>query len=231
MKKLKTYKFRIYPTVPQVEIMEHTLDTCRFLYNDCLADRKNAYERTGISISYYDQQYELKNREGINIHSKVAQDVLKRLQKAYDKFFIRVKKGEEPRYPRFKGRNRYDSFTYSQSGFKVLNDIKLHLSKIGDIKIKLHRPIEGKIKNVTYAGRSVKQVNPYNTSKTCSNCGHIQSMPLSQRVYKCQECNLILDRDHNEAINILNRVGTDCTELTPVEMFSRTSMNQEAPLL
>ena len=47
---IKTYKFRIYPTVAQVEILENTLNTCRFLYNDCLADRKNAYERTGITI-------------------------------------------------------------------------------------------------------------------------------------------------------------------------------------
>jgi len=378
MKKLKTYKFRIYPTVAQVKIMESTLGTCRFLYNDCLADRKNAYERTGITVSYYDQQYELKNREGINIHSKVAQDVLRRLQKAYDNFFRRVKNGEEPGYPRFQGYDRYNSFTYSQSGFKILDDGKLRLSKIGDLKLIQHREIEGKIKTITvkregdqwyasfstelkieiepveiksavgidvgiktlavlsngeeipnikttnnyekrlakiqrklsrmkkgsnnrnkqknkvqsihrkirnvrndylhkqstklvnkwdlivledlqvknmiknhklaksiadvswnnfasmmkykaeWAGKEIVFVNPRNTSKTCSVCGHIQDMPLSQRTYTCPECNLSLDRDHNAAINILNRVGT--TQMsTPVEMFVRMSMNQEAP--
>ena len=378
MKKLKTYKFRIYPTISQVEILENTLGTCRFLYNDCLADRKNAYERTGITVGYYDQQYELKNREGINIYSKVAQDVLRRLQKAYDNFFRRVKNGETPGYPRFQGYDRYNSFTYSQSGFKILDDGKLLLSKIGDLKLIQHREIEGKIKTITikregnqwyasfstelkteiepveinsavgidvgiktlavlsngeeipnirttnnyekrlakvqrklsrmkkgsnnrkkqknnvqiihrkirnvrndylhkestklvntwdlivledlqvknmiknhklaksiadvswnsfasmmkykaeWAGKEVVFVNPRNTSKTCSNCGHIQDMPLEKRIYDCTKCNLSMDRDHNAAINILNRVGT--TQMsTPVEMFIRMSMNQEAP--
>ena len=58
MNKLKTYKFRIYPTSAQVETMENTLGTCRFLYNDCLADRKNAYERTGITVGYYDDDFD-----------------------------------------------------------------------------------------------------------------------------------------------------------------------------
>ena len=63
-------------------------------------------------------------------------------------FFRRVKAGEKPGYPRFRGRGWYDSFTYPQKGFK-LESGKLYLSKIGDVKIKLHRPIEGKIKRLT----------------------------------------------------------------------------------
>src|SRR5262249_20491499 len=55
---------------------------------------------------------------------------------------------ENPGYPRFRSRSRYDSFTYPQSGFDILSG-KLALSKIGHIKIKLHRPIEGKIKTCT----------------------------------------------------------------------------------
>ena len=156
MSQLKTYQFRLYPTTVQVEKMENTLDTCRFLYNDSLADRKNAYERTGITVGYYDQQYELKNREGIYVHSQVAQDVLRRLQKAHDNFFRRVKNGETPGYPRFQGKNRYNSFTYSQSGFKLLDDGKIKLSKIGVIKVKQHRDIGGKIKTCTIS-RDVDQ--------------------------------------------------------------------------
>ena len=78
-----------------------------------------------------------------------------------------------------------------------------------------------------WAGKEVVFVNPRNTSKTCSNCGYIQNMPLEKRIYDCPECNLVLDRDYNAAINILNRVGT--TQMsTPVEMFVGISMNQEA---
>ena len=67
---------------------------------------------------------------------------------AFKAFFRRVKAGEEPGYPRFKGKGRYDSITYHSIRFWNQID-KLHLSKIGDIKIKLHRPIEGKIKTCT----------------------------------------------------------------------------------
>jgi putative transposase len=67
---------------------------------------------------------------------------------AFKAFFRRVNAGENPGYPRFKGKGRYDSITYPQSGFG-LDSGKLHLSKIGDIKIKLHRPIEGNIKTCT----------------------------------------------------------------------------------
>ncbi|MEA1869791.1 MAG: transposase, partial [Euryarchaeota archaeon] len=72
-----------------------------------------------------------------------------------------------------------------------------------------------------YAGGTVELVNPRNTSKQCSVCGNTQPMPLSQRTYRCSECGAVMDRDHNAAINILNKhVGTDCVELTPVESLA-----------
>ena len=77
----------------------------------------------------------------------MLQEVIKRVDLAFQAFFRRVKTGETPGYPRFKGYGRYDSITYTQSGFE-LNDNILSLSKIGDVKIKLHRPIEGNIKRL-----------------------------------------------------------------------------------
>jgi len=62
-----------------------------------------------------------------------------RVDLAFKAFFRRVKAGENPGYPGFKGKGRYDSFTYPQSGFKLEGD-RLHLSKIGDVKVLLHRP-------------------------------------------------------------------------------------------
>ncbi len=55
------------------------------------------------------------------------------------------------------------------------------------------------------AGMKVIEVDPRNTSKTCSNCGNTQSMPLSKRIYFCKSCGLVEDRDINASINILNR--------------------------
>jgi putative transposase len=77
----------------------------------------------------------------------VLQDTLRRLDKTYKAFFGRVKRGRKAGFPRFKGRNRYDSFTYPQSGFAL--GAKLQLSKIGSIKIKQHRNIAGESKTLT----------------------------------------------------------------------------------
>jgi transposase, IS605 OrfB family, central region len=148
---LKTYKYRLYPTKKQTEKLEWTLEICRILYNSCLVDRNRRYEETGKSLSRIDQQgilvQDKKNIEYLkSIHSQVLQDVLFRVEKAYKAFFRRLKdKDDKAGFPRFKNYGRYDSITYTQSGFSII-DNKLKLSKIGHIKIKLHRNINGTIK-------------------------------------------------------------------------------------
>jgi putative transposase len=106
----------------------------------------------GISRSYEDQAatLTLEKKEGKwqGIFSQVLQDVLRRLDKSFKAFFRRVKAGEKPGYPRFKGRGWYKSFTYPQAGFKIEGS-KLTLSKIGTIRIFKHREVEGKIKTCT----------------------------------------------------------------------------------
>jgi putative transposase len=84
------------------------------------------------------------------VHSQVLQDVLRRLDKTFKNFFTRVKNSEKAGYPRFKGGNRYHSFTYPQSGF-VLTKKTLLLSKIGEVNLKYHRPLpaDGVIKTCT----------------------------------------------------------------------------------
>lgn len=124
------------------------------LYNAGLQERREAYRLERKTIRYIDQQNQLpeikKLRPEFNeIHSQVLQDVLRRLDKAFQAFFRRVKeRNGKVGFPRFKSRKRYDSFTYTQSGF-ALKDGKLRLSKIGDVRIKLHRPARGKVKTLT----------------------------------------------------------------------------------
>jgi len=150
---LKAYKFRLYPTKSQKRIMERTLDLCRWTYNQTLAYRKNAWEKEGKSVSKYETHNLLpqwkEDRPELNeVFSQTLQNVQERVDLGLKAFFRRVKAGENPGYPRFRGKSWYDSFTYPQKGFKIGGG-KLHLSKIGDIKIKLHREIEGKIKRLT----------------------------------------------------------------------------------
>ena len=384
----KTYKFRLYPTKSQETKLIFTINTCRHLYNDALEKRRHQVEINKVYqdfqvlpwgklqwINYYDQAADLtknKNEYQKQVYSQVLQNVLKRLDRSFKNFF------RDAGYPRFQGRNRYDSFTYTQSGFEFV-DGKLKLSKIGLVKIKQHREIEGKIKTCTikrdvdqwyvsfsvevdkdilpvtitstvgvdvglkslitlstgeqveppkhyrkaedrlraankslhrkvkgsinrnkqrikvgrihrkirnqrkdfnhktsriivetydkivfeklqiqnmvqnkhlaksisdagwyqlmemtkfkaeWAGKVVLLVAAHNTTQLCSRCGEIVKKSLAVRMHNCPVCGLILDRDHNAAINILNKVGQGLPKLTPVEMFVGTSAKQEAP--
>jgi putative transposase len=91
------------------------------------------------------------------MHSQVLQDVLRRVDKTFAAFFRRVATGETPGYPRFKSTHRYKSFTYPQSGFALAGwqgpgkerYALLTLSKMGDLKVRLHRPMQGQVKTCT----------------------------------------------------------------------------------
>ena len=148
------YTFRLSPTRKQEQTLTWTLDRCRELYNAALQERKDAYRMAGKTITYYDQANQLPEIKQIreeyqDIHSQVLQDVLRRVKKAFDNFFRRCKNGEDPGYPRFQGKGRYDSFTYPQGGYSLTADSRVCLSKIGSIKVKFHREIKGAIKTCT----------------------------------------------------------------------------------
>ncbi len=150
----QAYTFRLYPTRKQAQALIWTLDRCRELYNAALQERRDAYRMVGKRLNYYDQANQLPDIKAIreeyrDIHSQVLQDVLRKADKAYKAFFARCKHGATPGYPRYKGRNQFDSFTYPQGGHSLTHDSRVCLSKIGSIKIKLHRQVKGTIKTVT----------------------------------------------------------------------------------
>ncbi|MDF2924063.1 MAG: hypothetical protein K0R57_2977 [Paenibacillaceae bacterium] len=155
-----SYKYRLYPNKEQHKRLDFTLERCRLLYNRLLDERIHAYRDEGKSLTYYDQANTFNERkEEIpalkHVHSQVLQDVAKRLDKAFQSFFRRVKNGEKPGFPRFKPPQRYDSFTFPQGGYKLEGNT-LKLSKIGNVKIKLHRPVEGLIKTCTIIQKNGK---------------------------------------------------------------------------
>lgn len=138
---LKAFKYRLYPHKAQAEKLHWTLDQCREVYNAALQERRDAWNMCHVSISYHQQAAQLPEIKDIrpeyqHIHSQVLQDVLRRVDKAYHAFFRRVKAGQKAGYPRFQGHERYDSFTYPQTGFCVTEDHRVCLSKIGTIKVK-----------------------------------------------------------------------------------------------
>jgi putative transposase len=151
----KTYKEKLRPTPAQERMLGDVLWHCRALYNTALEQRITAWQRRHVSISRYEQEAELKSirvemAEYEAIHSHVLQDVLARLDRTYQAFFRRVNRGEKAGFPRFKGKNRYHSFTFKEYGNGArLDNGFLVLSKIGRISIHWSRPIEGTPKTVT----------------------------------------------------------------------------------
>jgi len=363
---IKAYCYRIYPTKKQTRLLSQWLALCCELYNAALQERRDAYHMVGKQLGYSHQCTELPECKAVRpelaeVNSQVLQDALKRVDRAFENFFRRLKEGQPSGYPRFRSRFRYDSLTFKQYGnsFSLKSGPKqkgtLSLSKIGQIKMVMHRPIKGTPKTATVkrmatgkwfvsitvetegepeplppseaqvgidvglktfaylstgehianprffqgeehqlaraqrklskaekgskerqqrrkvvarvyervsfrrenfirqqvaslikrfgliavealmvrnlvknprlaksiadaawssffahllckaedAGRAVVRVNPAYTSQSCSSCGHRQEMPLSVRIYECPVCGLVIDRDHNASINIL----------------------------
>jgi putative transposase len=367
---IKTFKYRIYPTRAQQTQLQRVLDACRWVYNQVLETRKTAWETEQRLLSLFETinflpGWKIEQESLKKAHAQVLQNVCARVDLAFKAFFRRVRAGETPGFPRFRGRHRYDSFTYPGTGFTLSKDGRLDLSKIGRVKIILHRPLGGTIKTLTirrtstgkwfacfccevekdllpantdavgidlglakfavlstgemienprffhhqqkvlakvqrrlaqeakgtperrfrrkavafvhervankrkdfthklsrrfvlefgtlcfedlkiknmvrgnfaksildaawsqlisytankaaWAGRTFVLVNPRNTSKMCSRCGELVNKTLADRIHDCPACGLVLDRDHNAALNVL-RLGLQSLGSVPVE--------------
>jgi putative transposase len=154
-KTYKTYKYKLQPTSAQERELERVVMLCRQLYNVALEQRITAWQRCHVSLTRYQQEVELKAiraalPEYAAVHGHVLQDVLARLDKTYQVFFRRVQRGEKVGFPRFKGCERFHSFTYKEfgNGARLENGF-LVLSKMGRIAVRWSRPIEGTPKTVT----------------------------------------------------------------------------------
>lgn len=165
------YKFRLYPTNKQKLAIDGQLaEACR-LYNAALQERREAYRVAHKSLNYYDQASQLKEIR-LNGDSHIAnysssQDVLRRVDKSFQAFFRRLKKGGKAGFPRFKSCERYNNLTFPSygDGCKLLRNGKLRLQGIGELKIKQHRqmPEGAKIKTVAL----LRDGNHYYACFTC----------------------------------------------------------------
>ena len=148
------------PTKKQQAVLGGWLALCCEVYNAALQERRDAYRMAGLSIGFAQQCAELPACKEVRpdlaeVNSQVLQDVLKRVDLAFAAFFRRCQAGEQPGYPRFRSRVRYDSLTFKQyqNSFDVHGGKNrkgtLVLSKIGQIKMVMHRPLRGIPKTAT----------------------------------------------------------------------------------
>jgi putative transposase len=156
---VRTFRYRLYPTRAQDERM-------REFYNAALEQRRDAYRKQGVSVSCVAQQSEIKDvrivrPEYAAVHTELLQDALVRLDRGFEGFFRRAASGQAPGFPRFKGKGRYASFGYrrctaphGKTRWLVAGGKRLSLTGVGNVKIRLHRPMEGSLKGVrvTLAG-------------------------------------------------------------------------------
>jgi putative transposase len=172
----KTYKEKLRSPA-QERALDEVLWRCRDLYNTALEQRITAYQRR-VSVSRFAQEAELKDiraafPEYAAIHSHVLYDALARLDKTYQAFFRRVQLGEKASFPRFKGRNRYHSFTFKEYGNGAsLDSGVLVLSKIGRIRVQWPRQIEGTPRTVTIS----KEADRWYVAISCADVP-VQPLP------------------------------------------------------
>jgi putative transposase len=153
----RSYKFLLRPTVQQQSAFVHMLDLHREVYNAALEHRREAWARARVPGSFAEQCRQLTEVRqlrpdigALNRHSVEA--TLRRLDRAFQDFYRRCQAGEKPGYPRFKGRERFDSVTWSKygGGFRFAPDIhRLYLSGVGHVRVHAHREVEGRVKTIT----------------------------------------------------------------------------------
>jgi putative transposase len=174
-----TFKYKLKPTPEQERAMESVVRRCRELCNAGLREREEAWQKCGVSITAANQSAQLPDIKEVRpeyreIHSQGLQDVLTRLDRAFQVFFRRVTAGKPPGYPRFQGASRHTSFTYKQFGNgATLDNGYLVLSKIGRIAVRWSRPHEGAPKTVTVS----READGW---YACCSCAEVPVQPLPE---------------------------------------------------
>ena len=157
----RSYKFLLRPTSRQVSALEACLEDTRQLYNAALEERREAW-RKGVSVSFYSQSAQLPTIRGADPDgqgrwsAQSQQATLRRLDRAFKAFFRRVKAGEKPGHPRFKGRGWWDSVEWPQHLHGCKWDsvphptvTRVYLMGIGHVRVHQHRAVKGTVKTVT----------------------------------------------------------------------------------
>lgn len=167
----RIYEYKIRPNKSFVLACENVLTQCQRLYNACLEQKISLYNYTGKSISWVEQcQQVTELREEFTEHRLIPRgiqtDVVKRLDKAYQAFFRRLKCGEKAGFPRYRSRDRYNSFEYAvdQRHRFPLTGNKLRVAGVGTTRVKVTREIQGQVKII----RIVKRASGWFAQLVCT---------------------------------------------------------------
>jgi putative transposase len=157
----RSYKFLLRLTSKQLAAITAMLEDHRMLYNAALEERREAWRMRKVSVSFFAQSAQLKDvrafdpdRQGCWSATSQAQ-TLRRLDRAFQAFFRRMKAGEKPGYPRFKGQGWFNSVTWKELNGARWDSVphptvtRVYLKGIGHVRVHQHRAVRGQVKTVT----------------------------------------------------------------------------------
>jgi transposase len=194
---LKTMQYRLKPTKTQTTRLDSQLEECRWLYNHFLAWRRDAWKERQESLSYYAQVTMLpvlkQERQALRaVHSQVLQNVAVRIDLAFKAFFRRYRAGAQTPCPKFLHTDEKD-LKRTQRKLSAVPKGTPERAKRRKIVARVHERIANRRSNFCH-------------QESRSQCGHREKKTLAQRLHRCVCCGVVLDRDHNAALNIL-RLG------------------------
>lgn len=156
---IRAFKYRLHPNSSQATVLESWLSQCCEIYNAALEQRIVAYKFHGRLMTKYEQQVQLTELRASDpawraVPALVQRSALERLDRAFVGFFARCKAGKtKAGFPRFRLPHRYDAFAIHKGAWTEKSPLfqkgRLHIPKLGHIKLNLYRPIAGKILCVT----------------------------------------------------------------------------------
>lgn len=174
------YKFRIYPTSAQENLMQRTFGCCRFVWNYYLSRRKEAYKQDDKTLNYYDCAKDMtqlkKSLQWLReVDATALQSSLQDLDTSFQNFFRQVKQGEKSGYPRFKSKHNHRQSYKSKcvgTNIKIL-DKAVQLPKLGKVKCRISKKVKGRILSATVSR------NPSGKYFVSLCCTDVEIAPLS----------------------------------------------------
>jgi putative transposase len=155
---IRSYKFRMYPTSKQEDLLRAMLDDHRFLYNAALQERREAWKHSRTNVNFPHQSAQLKdiraNDPDFARWSFAGEKAtLRRLERAFQDFFRRLVIGAAPGYPRFKGAGHFDTVVHRNHDGAKWNShptqTRAYFQGVGHVKVKQHRPVTGVVKTIS----------------------------------------------------------------------------------
>jgi len=233
------YKYRLRPTQAQVAQIDEWLELLRKQYNYRLAERFNWYQTTRCPVNacsivscsiapivdqpdYYWQKRDLLNTKKLfpeytGIYSQVLQNCIERVKKAFDRYLKADASGKRSGKPRFKGRGRYRSFTYPQMKQDCIQNNRITLPMIGEVKVIVHRPIPAGFKIKT--AQVIKAADGYYVTLTLED----KSVPVLR-------LDLSVENAVGIDIGLKDFLITSDSKTVPIPQFARKAERDKKKL-